>query len=362
VLNYLNIKNFTEFSEANFNFSEGLNVIIGDNSTGKSHLLKLAYAIMSVWHEAKREQEEIPGEITSGGSENWWQRRLAEKLVKVFKPDTLGRLCRVGQKEAAQIEAQISTPTETKAAIKFSKTSKVEVELLQKPTAFPSTIPLFLPAKEVLSLFPSFIRVYEERMLAFEEVYYDLCKALSTPLLRNPETSLLEPLEKMIGGEVKLESDRFYIHFPEQGYREISLIAEGLRKVAMLSYLIANDSLKKGSTLFWDEPETNLNPRMMKQVADSLMQLVENGTQIILATHHLFLMKELAFQATHSPRQIMAKFFSLVQQGNDITVEEGDTLTDLSTIVTLDEEIALFGREQEAFYAALEGLSSNPSN
>jgi AAA15 family ATPase/GTPase len=353
MIKLLKIQNFTEFSQASFDFSEGLNVIIGDNSTGKSHLLKLAYTIMYVWHEAKRQQEEIPGEITFGGSESWWQRRFAEKLVKVFKPDTLGRLCRVEQNEAAQIEAQIFKPTETQVAIKFSHTSKTEVELLQKPIDFPSTIPLFLPAPEVLSLFPSFIRIYEERMLAFEEIYYDLCKALSIPLLKNQAISLLEPLEKIIGGEVKLKSDRFYIHFPEQGDREIYLIAEGVRKVAMLSYLIANDSLKKGSTLFWDEPETHLNPRMMRQVAQSLIQLVENGIQIILTTHHLFLMKELAFQATHSPNKISTKFFSLVQP--DITIEEGETLTDLSTIVTLDEEIALFSREQEAFYAALEG-------
>lgn len=147
----------------------------------------------------------------------------------------------------------------------------------------------------------------------------------------------------MIGGELKLESDRFYIHFPEQGDREISLIADGVSKVALLSYLIANDSLKKDSTLFWDEPETNLNPRMMKQMADSLIQLVKNGTQIILVTHHLFLMKELAFQATHSPHKIPIKFFSLVQQGNDIGVEEGEILIDLSTIVALNEKIALFG-------------------
>jgi AAA15 family ATPase/GTPase len=173
--------------------------------------------------------------------------------------------------------------------------------------------------------------------------------------LERPETQLIEPLENIIGGQVKLESNRFYIHLEELGHREISLIAEGLRKVAMLSYLIANDSLKKGSTLFWDEPEANLNPRIMKQVANSLMQLVENGIQIILATLHLFLMKELAFQATRLPSKIPAKFFSLVQQGNDITVEEGETLTDLSTIVTLDEELAMFDREQEAFYATLEG-------
>jgi hypothetical protein len=108
--------------------------------------------------------EEIPGEISSGGSESWWQRRLAEKLVKVFKPDTLGRLCRVGQ--AAQIEAQIVKKTKTKAAgaITFSETSKTEVELLQKQVCFPNTI--LLPAKEVLSLFPGFTVLYKERRLA----------------------------------------------------------------------------------------------------------------------------------------------------------------------------------------------------
>jgi len=33
-------------------------------------------------------------------------------------------------------------------------------------------------------------------------------------------------------------------------------------------------------------------------------------------------------------------------------VEQGTKLTDLPTIVALDEEMALYDREQEAFYAA----------
>lgn len=359
MINSLNIKNFTEFSEARFNFSDGLNVIIGDNSTGKSHLLKLAYAIAYVWHEAKAEQEETPGHISSGGSDSWWQHRLAEKLVKVFKPDQLGHLHQLEQGKQTEITATISNTTESEAngcAIKFqfSETSKLEVKLVQKPSSFPSTKPLFLPAKEVLSWYPGFTRLYEERMLVIEETYYDICKALSIPLLRNPDTRLLEPLEKLIGGQVRLESDRFYIQFPEKGKMEISLVAEGLRKIAMLNHLIANNSLTKGCTLFWDEPETNLNPRMMKQVADLLLQLVEKGVQIILATHYLFLMKELSLQVNNSNGNISAKFFSLVQEQdhvNYVTVESGKILPDLQTIVALEEELAFFDREQAAFYA-----------
>jgi predicted ATPase len=363
MINALNIKNFTEFSEAQFEFSDGLNVIIGDNATGKSHLLKLAYAIAYVWHEAKAEQEEIPGHISSGGSDSWWQRRVAEKLVKVFKPDKLGNLHRFGQGTETEIEATLSCANEREAcAIKFqfSETSKTEVELLQKPKFFPATMPLFLPEKEVLSWYPGFTGFYKKHRLAIEETYYDLCEALSYPLLESPKTTLIEPLEKMIGGQLKLELDRFYIHYPKQGNREISLIAEGLRKIAMLTYLIANDSLKTGTILFWDEPETNLNPRIMKQVAELLLQLVKNGVQIILTTHYLFLMKELSLQVTNSKGNIPAKFFSMAQGKDDVNhiqVESGERLPDLQTIVALDEELAFFDREQAAFYAA-KGIKS----
>jgi predicted ATPase len=360
MINSLKIKNFTEFEQAHFDFSDGLNVIIGDNSTGKSHLLKLVYAIASVWHEAKAEQNDIPGHISSGGSDSWWQRRLAEKLVKVFKPDKLGHLHRFGQETETEIEATLSSATESEGCtlkFQFSETSKTEVLLIQKPLFFPSAMPLFLPEKEVLSWYPGFTGFYKKHRLAIEETYYDLCEALSYPLLENPDQILIEPLEKIIGGQVKLELDRFYIHYPEQGNREISLIAEGLRKLAMLTYLIANDSLKTGTILFWDEPETNLNPRIMKQVADLLLKFVQNGVQIILTTHYLFLMKELSLQVNHSKGskgKIPAKFFSLAQgkdELNHIKVESGEVLADLQTIVALDEELAFFDREQAAFYA-----------
>lgn len=40
---------------------------------------------------------------------------------------------------------------------------------------------------------------------------------------------------------------------------EMPLVAEGLRKVAMLARLIATGTLLEQGYLFWDEPETNLN-------------------------------------------------------------------------------------------------------
>jgi predicted ATP-dependent endonuclease of OLD family len=48
MLTHLKLKNFTAFTEADFEFCEGLNVIIGENGTGKTHVLKAAYAAISM--------------------------------------------------------------------------------------------------------------------------------------------------------------------------------------------------------------------------------------------------------------------------------------------------------------------------
>jgi predicted ATP-dependent endonuclease of OLD family len=76
MLKSLEIKKFTVFAKASIEFSKGLNVIIGDNATGKSHLLKLGYSVMH---------------LLSGHS-NIQSSTLADKLYNVFKPNRIGHL------------------------------------------------------------------------------------------------------------------------------------------------------------------------------------------------------------------------------------------------------------------------------
>jgi len=42
----LSIENFTLFGKNQFKFSDGLNIIVGENDTGKSHLLRLLYSLI----------------------------------------------------------------------------------------------------------------------------------------------------------------------------------------------------------------------------------------------------------------------------------------------------------------------------
>jgi predicted ATPase len=50
------------------------------------------------------------------------------------------------------------------------------------------------------------------------------------------------------------------------------MAAEGIRKLGILQLLLQNHQLDPGRTgpLFWDEPETNMNPKLMKLLVEIL--------------------------------------------------------------------------------------------
>lgn len=66
------------------------------------------------------------------------------------------------------------------------------------------------------------------------------------------------------------------------------MVAEGLRKIALLWQLIKNGTLERGSVLFWDEPEANINPKYIPVLAELLIMLEREGVQIFVSTHDYF--------------------------------------------------------------------------
>jgi recombinational DNA repair ATPase RecF len=49
MIKHLSLRNFTVFKTAELEFSPGLNIIIGENGTGKTHLLKMGYLLSNAW-------------------------------------------------------------------------------------------------------------------------------------------------------------------------------------------------------------------------------------------------------------------------------------------------------------------------
>lgn len=155
--------------------------------------------------------------------------------------------------------------------------------------------------------------------------------------------TLLQPLEEALGGKVVVDakSGNFYLQTANEGRMEMPLVAEGLRKVAMLARLISTGTLLKQGYLFWDEPETNLNPKLIKTVAASIAAVAASGVQVFIASHSLFLLRELEMVlAQKAYRQLPAKWFALYLEADGVGLEQGKRADDIVHLVMLDEELA----------------------
>ena len=102
--------------------------------------------------------------------------------------------------------------------------------------------------------------------------------------------------------------------------------------------------------LFWDEPESNLNPRLVKHVATFLRELATVGVQVFIATHDYLLTGELSIAAEYKTQpQVPIRFFAMSREGDEpVNVQSGETLADLHDNPILDEFAAHYDREQEA--------------
>jgi len=338
MLKSLKIENLTVFPKAHFKFGKNLNVIIGENGSGKSHILKAAYCAIAV--SAKGAKDSASDEPTKG----FLAITLADKLRSVFKPDELGRLARRRQGHATCDLKYEFSPSSLDLEFSFKTSSKTEVIVAQVPTDWAKKRPVFLPTRELLTISPGFVSLYETTHLPFEETWRDTCILLGAPLARGPRESkiktLLEPLEEAMGGTVELdESGRFYLKVAS-GRMEMHLVAEGLRKLAMIARLIATGSLLDKGYLFWDEPESNLNPKIIKTVAKTILQVAASGIQVFIATHSLFLLRELHILQKREFCDLDTRCFGLhIAADGAVSVEQGPTMDDVGSIAALDEDL-----------------------
>lgn len=338
MLTSMKLEDFAVFQKAEFNFGKQLNIVIGENGSGKSQVLKAAYAAIAV--SAAR---------TNGDSESvsksQMQVALADKFQSVFRPDALGRLVRRqrGRKKCnleytfdeSRLDLEFTFSTLAKNEVTINKTPKLRIEKL----------PIFLPTRELLAIYPGFVSLYETTHLSFEETWRDTCILLGAPLARGPREArikeLLKPLEAAMSGSVELDkSGRFYLNLNAGGSMEMHLVAEGLRKLATVARLIATGSLLDKGYLFWDEPEANLNPKIIKIIAKTILQIADSGIQVFIATHSLFLLRELHILQKREFSSFDTRCFGLhIGSDGAVTVRQGNTMDDIGEITALDEDL-----------------------
>ena len=348
VLKWLKLKNFTAFPQARLEFARHLNVIAGENGMGKTHLLKLPYAAMAVSAEEGRKRSGRP-------TKSVLQTRLAEKLVNVFRPESLGRLASRRQgRSRSEVMLMFREPAGRSFGFSFTTLNRSEVTIDIHPTYWRRRAPVYLPTHELLTIYPGFVSLYENHYVEFDETWRDTSLLLGAPALRGPRekaiASLLKPLEEQLGGRVVLDPNgRFYLAPPGGDKMEMPLVAEGSRKVAMLARLVATGSLLDKDCLFWDEPESNLNPKLIREVARAILRICDAGVQVFIATHSLFLLRELEILLEHEFKKVEQRYFALRRGDDGVEVSQANDVGGIDPLVLLDEDLSQSERFVEEF-------------
>ncbi len=303
-LKKLRLESFTVFDKLELEFSDGINIFIGENGTGKTHIMKVLYAAC----QASRKDVSFP-----------------QKLVGVFRPDgsNITRLVKRAKKgvtasvevssDLASIRTKFSTQTK-----KWDADTTGEEKWEKQHDKLIST---FIPAKEILSHAFQFEAAYLKNAIDFDETYVDIIAAAKININPGPVPAVMkkymDKLKNILDGSVTIEQDKFYLKPGTQAKLEFHLVAEGLRKLALLWQLIKNGTLERGTILFWDEPEANINPVAVSALVDILLELQREGVQIFLATHDYILAKY--FEVNMIPED-KVMFYSLTKNGESKVV------------------------------------------
>jgi len=338
----LKVDDFGPLNDVDVTFSPTLNIITGGNASGKSQLLKLLYAsTRSLVGDVSRTKSALSSDIAS-------------TLIGVFRPDSLGRLARrVQGRSRASVEVKfggIGDPL----AFAFASSAKTEVHIELVPRAPLVDTPVFLPSRELLSLYPGLVSLIESREVEFDETWRDTAALLGRAPLRGPRGSaagkLLEPLLGEIEGTVLEENGRFYVRLPSgrdgTGKIEAHLVSEGYRKLAMIIRLVSNGVLLEGGYLFWDEPEANLNPETQRAVARAIVALAASGTQVFVASHSVFLLREMELVLSERAAPLQPTYIGLYRESDEsdgalslgVRAETATDPADLSSIAALEAE------------------------
>ena len=334
----INLKNFTLFEREYLLFSSGVNVLIGENGTSKTQLMKLMYSIL-------KSNNELTQEHSIANLRSLFRISIEKNIKSILKPEHIDNLIYKNE-----INSEIHFDLK-QYSIKFYFTKddeeiiNLESDYSREGKRFFSKKSIFFPAKEILSFYTGFRSIYNQT--SFDATFDDLANHLGrlvpkNRVLENFEEKILKDLEEILGGKIILEQDRFYLLEEDGNKREITLVAEGARKLGTIFHLLANGTIEKGSVVFWDEPESNLNPKFIRYMAKMLLKLEKAGIQIFIATHSLFLVREIEILREE---ENSIKYFGFgFDEDNKLRVSDGDRLTDLEDVVFLDESLSQSNR------------------
>ena len=149
----LTLSNFMAFENLQLDWSDNINVICGENSTGKTTLLKAMYSLIKPLNEVNREN------LTKEMEEQYF----VKKMQGVFRPDEmkLGRLVsRKRGNKRTDFSVDLDKKQKVSAGFSRGQANHADINIIKSKSAEKYEA-IYIPTKEMISTVEHFVTLYE---------------------------------------------------------------------------------------------------------------------------------------------------------------------------------------------------------
>ncbi len=249
-------QNFAKLKDTQIAFND-ITVLAGKPSTGKSYVMKFMYAI----DEAKKI-------ISKDSSYNLtWYNLLTSIFSNINQISSYFKFSNINIK--IEVMQDFITVDSKKDQPKYIEN-----------TIFVET-PLILEFKSFMNRIQGKTPYHIESLLNILDTDYSFTDEEQDKFIKD----FTQKSKAIIGGDIESSGDSFI--FNKEGGQNYDILnaSSGTKSIGLLQYLVTNKALKKGSVLYWEEPEVHLHPEWQLKMVDLFVELMNAGVKIVFSTH-----------------------------------------------------------------------------
>ena len=342
----LNLKNFAKIQDSDFDIQD-ITVFAGKPGSGKSYIMKTLYAI----DEAFRLSIDSYSDIAIETLDN--EIILKEMIKKRSNKEDIGKILSSFKKKLLELKEkeidylpknnaidtifnkkiqnllkaifsdfnQISQNFEVKYnTVKIThNNSEIISELdtqnqfLAKNSVFVET-PLILEFKQFMNREDGKTPYHIESLLKILDKDFSFTDSEQDEFIK----SFVEKSKQITNGSIENSGDSFIFKTDNRDYNIINA-SSGIKSIGLLQYLVTNKALKKGSTLYWEEPEVHLHPTWQLKMVDLFVELMNAGVKVVFSTHSPYMADYLNAKAQKGKFRDKVSFNLLNEEESEVS-------------------------------------------
>ncbi|MDD2369337.1 MAG: AAA family ATPase [Sulfuricurvum sp.] len=353
----LNLKNFAKIADSDFDIND-ITVFAGKPGTGKSYIMKVLYAIDETPSKLKSEHEyanekidyiiKKHGKIQDLKVEKLTPKELNELANLILEMQKLDALKMKADKNFTQVYKnilvsifdnlnQISSTfsiSHENLNLKYSKNilrieAKDSKNEIMDNVVFVET-PLILEFKKFMNREEGKTPYHIESLLKILDKDYSFTDEEQDEFIK----SFVSKSKEIIKGSIEDSGDSFIFKTNDKNY-DIVNASSGIKSIGLLQYLVTNKALKKGSSLYWEEPEVHLHPTWQLKMVELFIELMNAGVKIVFSTHSPYMADYL--NALSKKKELRERIsFNLLNETNGVV---SNTILDGTNWSQLREEL-----------------------